>query len=157
MSERTLHRLVNEDLDSLDPDEGEGGLAVGGAHRRGCSWTTMERELKVSAAEIPTTGLFDGTWLATREYTILHADARAEETLSVHDKKYFRAVTGLGDQAFAAHVPGVIPGTVVFRDGGLLVQVAYEAADERKPLSREHAVRGAYAAATEVAQALPAG
>ncbi|MEU8800561.1 hypothetical protein [Spirillospora sp. NPDC048819] len=154
VSERTLNRLLGDEPSSSATGAGSGGIVIKDADRHGCSWTSMDHELKISAAVVPGTELFDGTRLATREYTMRHDDARAEETLSVHDRKYFRAVTGLGDQAFAAHVPGVVPGVVVFRDGALLVQVTYEEADARHPLSGEHAVRGAYAAAQEVAQAL---
>ncbi|MFG2249075.1 hypothetical protein [Spirillospora sp. NPDC048823] len=155
ISERTLNRLLGgEQTPGPSGTSGSGGLAIKDADHRGCSRTSADRELTVTAAVVPGTDLFDGPRLATREYTMRHDDARAEETLSVHDRKYFHAVTGLGDQAFAAHVPGVVPGVVVFRDGALLVQVNYEEADERRPLSGEHAVRGAYAAAQEVAQAL---
>ncbi|WP_207946798.1 hypothetical protein, partial [Actinomadura sp. 7K507] len=156
VSERTLRRLVKGEWYSDTPESGKGELTVEGAGRRGCSWISMERELQVSAAVMPGTELFDGTRLAIREYTMRHADARAEETLSVHDRKIFRAVAGLGDQAFAAHVPGAVPGVILFRDGDLLVQVTYEERDERRPLKGEHAVRGAYAAAQEVARALSA-
>ncbi|TDC58666.1 hypothetical protein E1281_00735 [Actinomadura sp. KC345] len=154
VSERTLHRLVKGEEYSSGRESGEGELAVKGADRRGCTWMSMEQVLTVSAAVVPGTELSDGTRLAVREYEMRHDDARAEDTLSVHDRKIFRPVTGLGDQAFAAHVPGVVPGLIVFRDGELLVQVTYEENDERHPLSGKHAVRGAYAAAQEVAEAL---
>ncbi|MEU5990044.1 hypothetical protein ABZ806_13810 [Spirillospora sp. NPDC047418] len=154
VSERTLHRLVEGDSVTGEPASRGGALAIKDAEVSNCSWRSMDRELAVSAAVVPGSGLFDGARLATREYVMRHADARAEETLSVHDRKYFRAVTGLGDQAFAVQVPEVVPGEVVFRDGNVLVRVTYEATDEREPLSRKHALRGAYAAAQEVAQSL---
>ncbi|GAA1822550.1 hypothetical protein [Actinomadura chokoriensis] len=156
VSERTRQRLVEGDSVTGEPASRGGALAIKDAKVGNCSWTSTDRELAVSAAVVPGSGLFDGALLATREYVMRHDDARAEKTLSVHDEKYFRAVTGLGDQAFAIQVPEVIPGEVVFRDGNVLVRVTYEAADERHPLSRKHAVRGAYAAAQEVAQALAA-
>ena len=156
LSERTLHRLVKGESSSSGPESGKGALAIENADRRGCSWTSMERELTVSAAVVSGSALADGTRLAVREYEMRHDDARAEDTLSVHDRKIFDPVTGLGEQAFAAHVPGVVPGLVVFRDGDLLVQVTYEEGDRRHPLSGENAVRGAYAAAREVAEALSA-
>ncbi|QKW36726.1 hypothetical protein HUT06_24095 [Actinomadura sp. NAK00032] len=156
VSERTVHRLVEGDSVTGEPTSRGGALAIKDAKVSNCSWTSMDRELSVSAAVVPGSDLFDGARLATREYAMRHDDARTEETLSVHDKRYFRAVPGLGDQAFAVQIPEVIPGEVVFRDGNVLVRVTYEAADERKPLSRKHAIRGAYAAAQEVAQALAA-
>jgi hypothetical protein len=156
VSERTRQRLVEGDSITGEPASGGGALAIKDAKVSNCSWTSKDRALAVSAAVVPGSGLLDGTRLATREYVMRHDDARAEETLSVHDEKYFRAVTGLGDQAFAVQVPEVIPGEVVFRDGNVLVRVTYEAMDERHPLSRKHAVRGAYAAAQEVARALAA-
>lgn len=156
VSERTVHRLVEGDSVTGDPASRGGALTIKDAKVSTCSWTSMDRQLEVSAAVVPGSGLFDGARLATREYVMRYDDARAEETLSVHDRKYFRAVTGLGDQAFAVQVPEVVPGEVVFRDGNVLVRVTYEAADEREPLSAKHAVRGAYAAAQEVSQALSA-
>lgn len=156
VSERTLHRLVKGDSVTGEPGSRGGALAIKDAEVSNCSWTSNDRELEVSAAVVPGSDLFDGARLAAREYVMRHDDARAEETLSVHDEKYFRAVTGLGDQAFAAQIPEVIPGEVVFRDGNVLVRVTYESADERHPLNGKHAVRGAYAAAQEIAQALSA-
>ena len=154
VSERTLHMLVRGDDITGTSDSPGSARTVKDAKIGGCSWTSEDRELAVSATAMPGSGLIDGAGLATREYVMRHVDARAEETLSVHDRKYFRAVTGLGDQAFAVQIPEVIPGEVVFRDGDVLVRVTYEARDKRKPLSRAHAIRGAYAAAEEVAEAL---
>ncbi|MEU8347633.1 hypothetical protein AB0C74_38540 [Spirillospora sp. NPDC048832] len=153
---RTLRRLVKDDSVTGSTDAGSAALAIKDADTGGCSWRSNGRELAVSAAVVPGSELFDGARLATREYEMRHHDARAEETLSVHDRRYFRAVTGLGDQAFAVHVPEVIPGEIVFRDGNVVVRVTYEATDERHPLSRKDAVRGAYAAAQEIAKALNA-
>ncbi|MFB4311167.1 hypothetical protein [Actinomadura sp. GTD37] len=156
VSERTRQRLVEGDSATVRSASRGGALAIEDAQVRNCSWASKDRELEVSAAIVPGSALFDGARLATREYMVRHDDARAEETLSVRDRKFFRAVTGLGDQAFAVQVPGVVPGEVVFRDGNVLVRVTYGATDEREPLSGKHAVRGAYAAAQEVAQALAA-
>ncbi|MEU5877276.1 hypothetical protein [Spirillospora sp. NPDC047279] len=154
VSDRTLRRLLKGPIDTDESRSTTMGLVVEGARYRGCSWTSMDSELKVITAVVPGGGPFDGTWLATREYVIRHGDARAEEPLSVRDRKYFRPVAGLGDQAYTAHVPGVIPAVVLFRDGNVLVQVTYEEADERHPIDGKHAMRGAYAAAKEVAPVL---
>lgn len=156
VSERTLRRAVKGYRSFTRAREDGNGLAIAGARGGGCSWRSMDRTLRVAAAAVPGTRLWGGTRRAARAYEIRHNDARAEETLSVRDEKIFHSVPGLGDQAFTAHVPGVIPGTVVFRDGDLLVQVTYEESDDRHPIEGDHAVRGAYAAARDIAGFLAA-
>ncbi|HEY8480036.1 MAG TPA: hypothetical protein VIL71_09420 [Spirillospora sp.] len=154
VSERTLNRLVRDDREFRRARPEEAGLVVRGARGVGCSWTSQEQRLRVAAVVVSGNALWDGTRLAARAYTIGHNDARAEETLSVRDEKIFHSVPDLGDQAFTVHVPGVLPGTVVFRDGDLLVQASYGEVDERHPMEGGDAVRGAYAAARDVAEAL---
>ena len=46
---------------------------------------------------------------------------------------------------------------VVLTVGVVLVRVTYGSADEREPLGGRDALRGAYAAAKEVVEALPGG
>ncbi|TYK53367.1 hypothetical protein [Actinomadura decatromicini] len=156
LSERTLRDLVGRDGAAEGSESRQTGLVAEGARQRGCSWRTPDFDLQVAVAVVPGAGPFDGTRLAAREYAIRHVDARAEETLSVRDRKYFHPVPGLGDEAFAAQVPGLVPGTVIFRDGDVLARVTYEESDEREPLSGDKALRGAYAAAREIARALSA-
>jgi hypothetical protein len=98
---------------------------------------------------------------ATRAYVIQYLRARAEEPISKHDEKYFAAVTGLGDQAYAAFVAEGQPGGVAFRMANALVTVSYSQdavsnvpAGGAGPLTREQSVNGAYAAALDAARAL---
>ncbi|TYB48136.1 hypothetical protein [Actinomadura chibensis] len=156
LPERTLRDLVAGDGAAGGSESAQTGLAVEGARQRGCTWRSPDRDLRVAVAVVPGAGPFDGVRSAAREYAIRHIDARAEEPLSVRDRKYFHPVPGLGDEAFAVHVPGVVPGTVLFRDGDALALVTYAESDERRPLSGGEALRGAYAAAREIARALSA-
>ncbi|QFG23546.1 hypothetical protein [Actinomadura sp. WMMB 499] len=151
----TLNRLVQGD-DVVGTSARVNAVAVteADAEQRGCNWMSEEHRLRAGVTVLPGTKLFDGTRQAVREYAVRYLDARAEETLSVHDEKRFHPVTGLGDEAFAVHVPGVVPATIVFRDGNLLAGVTYTEADERRPLDGRLALRGAYAAAQDLAEAV---
>ncbi|OLT37977.1 hypothetical protein BJF79_28445 [Actinomadura sp. CNU-125] len=151
----TLDRLMREeDVGVSVGFPASGGLPVEGAEGRGCTWLSSERELQVSVSVLPGTDLIDGTRQAVRQYEIRYLDAQAEETLSVHDRKRFLPVRDLGDQAFAAHVPGVVPATIVFRDGNVLAEITYAESGEHEPLDGRLALRGAYAAAQDLAEAL---
>jgi hypothetical protein len=98
---------------------------------------------------------------AERSYRTKHIEARAEEPISKENEKYFTAVAGLGEQAYAAFVEEGSPGGVVFRVRNVVAIVTYSqtavsnaAPGDSKPLTRQQSVNGAYAAAKDVAAAL---
>ncbi|MBE1531897.1 hypothetical protein [Actinomadura algeriensis] len=154
VSDGTLSALVEDGARTGSPTQG-GALGVEGGKSRRCIWSSTERELEVSVTAMPDTELIEGPQQATRQYEMRYLDAHAEKTLSTHDEKRFLPVKGLGDQAFATHVPDVVPATVVFREGDLLAEVTYTGARGADPLDGRHALRGAYAAAQDLAKALP--
>lgn len=98
---------------------------------------------------------------ARNDYLKRHLEARAEEPISRTDEKYFAAVSGLGEQAYASYVEEGLPGGVVFRVRNVVATVVYTqetdenaAPGDSRPLTREQSVNGAYAAARDVANAL---
>ncbi|MEU5879600.1 hypothetical protein [Spirillospora sp. NPDC047279] len=144
--------------DRGSPLRGRGHVAptaVKGARNGECSWRTGRRALDVTVQAVPDVGAFGGVRTAGREYLKLHLNARGEEPLGTGGEKYFAALPGPGDQAFAAYVQGGAPGRVVFRHRNLLVEAVYTAGDPGEPLTRRQTVNGAYAVAVEIARRLP--
>lgn len=93
---------------------------------------------------------------ATSRYLTRHHDARADEPISVRARKYFSALNGPGEQAFAGWVEEGSAPRVVFRVRDVVVEVVYDdaAAPGEEPLAKDQAVAGVYAAAVNVAKAL---
>lgn len=118
-----------------------------------CTWTSERRTLKVTLLSEPDSAPGGAVRAAIRDYLQRHYDARAEQPVSAHDRKYFHALTGPGDQAFASWVENGTPGRVVFRVRNVVVEVGYTG-DADHPLTKDQAVNGAYAAAIDVARAL---
>ena len=163
-------RLLGDDADSStgngDPQDPSAPDAE--ARVRSCTWRGDDRELTIAIAAARPSGI--GTLMsdARREYLRRYLDARAEKPISVHDERYFHALSGLGDQAFCAYVeeadlPGIAasgPARITARVGGALVTVTYGATnggyddDDAGPLSREDAVNGAYAVAARAVRAV---
>lgn len=114
-----------------------------------------ERHLSVTVASVSEWRRGVAVPLATRQYLERHHDARDGGSA-----RWFRALRGLGDQAFAAYVDDTSlssdgpVGAVVFRYHNLVIETAYWGDDER-PLPRDQAVTGAYTAAARARAALP--
>ncbi|KAB2344130.1 hypothetical protein [Actinomadura rudentiformis] len=124
-----------------------------------CTWTSQQRTLQVTLVSEPKPQAGGAVRTATNRYLMRHHDARAEEPISVHAEKYFSALTGPGEEAFAAWVEEGSAPRVVFRVRDVVVEVVYDDAtppgeDDAEPLTKDQAVAGAYAAAVNVAKAL---
>lgn len=98
---------------------------------------------------------------ARRDYLQKHVEARAQQPISRYDERYFTALAGLGERAFASYVEEGPPGGVVFQVRGIVATVVFaqEPASGApphgsEPLTRKQSVNGAYAAAKDVAGAL---
>lgn len=156
-------RLLGDDDPDTAPGDADdsGGAPIPGARMEGCDLRTEDRELTVSVitGTAPTAIRDIG-----REYLRRHLEARAEQPISRTDERYFHALSGLGDQAFAAYLEESdggadvrSPARVVARAGPALVAVTYGAVDSgyaTEPLPRTEAVDGAYAAAVRVVAAV---
>ncbi|WP_329520134.1 hypothetical protein [Spirillospora sp. NBC_01491] len=120
----------------------------------GCVWKSEHRALSVVATPFPGRSSHEAVQAATRAYLKLHLNSRAEEPISGGGEKYFRAVTGLGEQAFAAYVEDGTPGRVVFRVRNVLVEVAFAPKDPSERMPGAERVALAQRAAAEVIKPL---
>lgn len=139
-----------------------------------CTWRRHgPRILQVSVEHFPDSTPGAGARQAERAYLKEHVEARGHRPISDHDERYFTALKGPGDQAFASYLEksapmtfdpmneGLSPGRVVFRIRNVLVDVKYASAgaghDEdagEEPLTRNEAVNGAYEVAAHIAEEL---
>lgn len=114
-----------------------------------------ERHLSVTVLSAPELRPGLALRMAGRAYLERHYDARDGA-----GGTGFRALRGLGDQAYAVYrdqrvaSTGRSGGEVVFRHRNLLVIVTYTASDDH-PLAHEAALTGAYNAAAHARSALP--
>ena len=128
-----------------------------------CQWKYDWRILTAETYQFPDDEPGGGTRQAIRTYLRLYRDTRAVEPLSKHDERYFTALRGPGQQAFAGYIPHTTPGRVVLRKRNVVVDVTYApnttnpkdpATVDEHPLAKNDAVNGAYRTATQIAATL---
>lgn len=154
-------RSVSSDLlDRLVPTSSHGaGIDVpvtGHGKARACSWAGSGNAVSVTLTRYDDTARpGSGTRRAEHNYLASYLSARAAEQASTHHGRYFAALTGPAQQAFAFSAGGAPGARVVFRDRNVIAEVRY-GAQGGPALPRDEAVDGAYAAATQVAAFLRA-
>jgi hypothetical protein len=113
-----------------------------------------ERHLSVTVRSVPEWRRGAAVRLAAREYLERHYDARTGR-----GRTGFRAVRGLGDQAYAVYrtdqdMDGRQGGEVLFRYRNLVIQVDYTAGRD-EPLPHATAIDSAYTVAAHARTTLP--
>lgn len=142
-------------------DSTERGAGPDGGQTATCKWTDDQGgDNHIYYLQVALT-TYPGVASARDGYLVKHLTARAEEPISATGEKYFAALAGLGEQAYASFTAEGRPGGVVFRVGAVVATVSYsqdEVANappgDSEPLTRAESINGAYAVARDVASAL---
>ncbi|TDC58665.1 hypothetical protein E1281_00730 [Actinomadura sp. KC345] len=115
---------------------------------------TLKVSLAVAEERLPGMGVHT----ATRQYQGLHRNLRDGKVIGADDLTGFTPLAGPGDRAFAVTKTGTGSsgdiGVVVFRKRNVLVEVAYEGADERTKLHGSLLIDSAYTVAVAVERSL---
>ncbi|MBO2452355.1 hypothetical protein J4573_35060 [Actinomadura barringtoniae] len=135
-------------------DVAKDGVLVQG-RRSTCAWGAKDRVLTVTVASGPGADRRAAEQAAARAYLASQLNAQAGQPISGDDEKYYKPLTGLGDQAFASYLEEGSPGRIMVRSRNLLLEVTFASNSRSKPPNRRQSIDAVSAVAAEAASKLP--